>query len=253
MIGKLVRASGRLIRCAAVIATAGADYFVFIRLRGKSGRLAVRAEWLRRHSGRMLAALHVSVEQRGVPPAGGMLAANHLGYVDILVLGAGKPMVFLSKSEVRRWPVIGVLTACAGTLFIRRDRKSDVARFDESFARVVNAGLLLGLFPEGTSSNGHQVLPFHSSLFASAVAAQWPVTPVWLGYAATGGSVENDVCYWGDMTFFSHFLRLLTVEHIRATVVYGTALPAGLDRKAMARQLHQEVGALAEQHGPGRA
>jgi hypothetical protein len=91
-------------------------------------------------------------------------------------------------------------------------------------------------------------------LFAAAAAAQWPVTPAWIGYTAAGGTVENDVSYWGDMTFFSHFLRLISLKAIKATVVYGAPVPAGLDRKAMARQLHRQVCELARRpasHEPG--
>jgi 1-acyl-sn-glycerol-3-phosphate acyltransferase len=156
--------------------------------------------------------------------------------------------VFLSKSEVRGWPVLGLLAACAGTLFIRRDRKADVARFDDSFARVVDQGVILGIFPEGTSTDGHQVLPFHSSLFAAAAAAAWPVTPAWIGYEVDEGSVENDVCYWGDMTFSTHFRRLIKLDQVRATVIYGEALTGATDRKQMAKTLHRQVGGLREQY-----
>jgi 1-acyl-sn-glycerol-3-phosphate acyltransferase len=246
MIGKNVRTCGRFICFAGVLTAAALRYFFLIWLRGKSASIPARAEWMRACSRRILTALNIEVKRHGVPPAGGLIAANHLGYIDIVVLGSAQPTVFLSKSEVRDWPVFGYLADCAGTLFIRREKKLDVARFDESFARVVNAGVILGIFPEGTSSDGHRVLPFHSSLFAAAAAAQWPVTPVWIGYAATGGAVENDVCYWGDMTFFTHFLRLIRLEKITATVVYGGRITAGLDRKEMARQLHRQVCALAE-------
>lgn len=254
MIGKYVRSSGRFIRFAAVLTAAALGYFFSIRLRGKSTSLRARAEWMRACSRRILAVLNIQVECQGSPPVRGVLASNHLGYIDIIVLGSAQPTVFLSKSEVRGWPVFGFLADCAGTLFIRRDKRTDVARFDEAFARVVTSGVLLGIFPEGTSSDGHQVLPFHSSLFAAAAAAQWPVTPAWIGYTAAGGTVENDVSYWGDMTFFSHFLRLISLKAIKATVVYGAPVPAGLDRKAMARQLHRQVCELARRpasHEPG--
>jgi 1-acyl-sn-glycerol-3-phosphate acyltransferase len=253
MIWKYVRKHVRLIRFSWVIAGAGVIYFFTVKLRGKSSDLRARAEWMCWQSRRILAVLGIQVERHGAIPAGGLLAANHLGYLDILVLGAAQPMIFLSKNEVRNWPIFGPLTACAGTLFIRRDKKSDVARFDESFARVVDAGLTLGIFPEGTSSDGHRVLPFHSSLFAAAAAAKWPVTPAWIGYEAEGGPVENDVCYWGDMTFFTHFPRLIALRKIRATVVYGTPVAGETDRKEIARQLHRQVCGLGERFRPGLA
>ena len=250
MIWKYVRTGGRFVRFAVVLAAAAVNYYFTVWRRGRSSNLAVRAEWMSGYSRRILAVLNIHVQRAGPPPAGGLLVANHLSYVDILVLGAAQPMVFLSKSEVRDWPVIGPLTACAGTLFIRRGQRSDVARFDEAFNAVINQGVILGIFPEGTSSNGHQVLPFHSSLFARAAAAGWPVTPAWLGYSLAKGSVENDVCYWGDMTFFFHVLRLLTLDKINATVIYGPLAPLGLDRKQLARHLHGQVCELSARHRP---
>jgi len=215
---------------------------------GKSSRLAVRAQWMRDCARRILGALNIHVECRGLPASRGVLAANHLGYIDIIVLGSINPTIFLSKSEVRQWPIFGPMAAWAGTLFIRRDKKSDVARFDQSFAQVIEEGVLLGIFPEGTSTDGHQVLPFHSSLSASATAAGWPVTPVWIGYKAKNGSVENDVCYWGDMTFFSHFRRLIALKEIRATVVFGDAIVREPNRKELARQLHRQVCEMAKRN-----
>jgi len=228
-----------------IVFQATLDFFFSIRLRGKSSSLLKRAQWLQSWSRRVLTDLDIPVERHGTPPVAGVLACNHLSYLDIIVLAAGQPMVFVAKSEIRHWPVFGWLARCAGTLFVRRDRKSDVAKFNEAFAAVVNEGVVLGLFPEGTSSNGHQVLPFYSSLFEPAVVRRWPVAGARIGYTLTDGSVENDLCYWGDMTFFPHFLRLLTRGRITATVAYAPALPPGLDRKQMARQLHRQVSELA--------
>lgn len=254
MIGKYVRTSGRLVSFAWVIGSAAVQYALTVWLAGKSSELSARAAWMAQTSRRLLAALNIEVTRHGQPPRHGLLAANHLGYIDIVVLGAAQPTVFLSKSEVRQWPVFGLLAACAGTLFIRRDRKTDVARFDEAFSQVVQSGIILGIFPEGTSTDGHRVLPFHSSLFAAATEAQWPVTPAWVGYevenSPAGGTVENDVSYWGDMTFGSHFLRLVQLSKVRATVVYGQPLTGEPDRKQMARVLHRQVCGMREQYHP---
>ena len=250
MIGKYCRTIGRLLVFSWVIASAAVQYALTVWLAGKSGRIEARAAWMANTSRRLLWALNIQVTRHGKLPQGGVMAANHLGYIDIVVLGAAQPTVFLSKSEVRHWPVFGPLAACAGTLFIRRERKTDVVRFDDAFAQVVEAGVILGIFPEGTSSDGHRVLPFHSSLFAAAAAARWPVTPAWIGYEAEDGSVESDVAYWGDMTFFSHFLRLIQIKSVRATVCYGAALTEALDRKEMARRLHREVGEMRERFRP---
>jgi len=236
---------GNFSRISWIIILAALDFIFGIWLRGKSPSLLARAKWLERWSGRMLMDLDVRVVRHGVPPAAGVLACNHLSYLDIIVLSAAQPMVFVAANEIQYWPVFGRLARWAGTLFVRRDHKSDVTKVNDAFAAVVNEGVVLGLFPEGTSSNGRQVLPFHSSLFEPAVVRRWPVSAARIGYRLASGSVENDVCYWGDMTFFPHLLRLLAREKIEATVVYGAVLPPGADRKEMARQLHRQVEDLA--------
>jgi 1-acyl-sn-glycerol-3-phosphate acyltransferase len=232
-------------RFSWIVVSSSLDYVFHIWLRGKSSSVTERARWLQYWSSRTLADLNIRVHRHGVPPADGMLVCNHLSYLDIVVLAAAQPMVFVAKSEVRRWPVLGRLARCGGTLFVRRDRRADVKKNNDALAAVVNAGVVLGLFPEGTSSNGRQVLPFHSSMFEPAVASRWRVSAAWIGYSLPGGAVEEAVCYWGDMTFLPHFLRLLAREKIEATVAYASSLPPGLDRKEMARQLHRQVGELA--------
>ncbi len=232
-------------RVGWIVALATGDFIFGIRLRGKSSSILARAQWLQRWSGRVLADLDIRVERRGDPPVAGVLACNHLSYLDVIVLTAARPMVFVAKSEIKHWPVFGRLACWAGTLFVRRDRKSDVTKFNDAFAAVINQGVVLGLFPEGTSSNGRQVLPFYSSLFEPAAASRWPVSAARIGYTLAEGSVENDICYWGDMTFFRHFLRLLTRKHIRVTVAYAPALPPGLNRKEMAQRLYRQVNDLA--------
>jgi 1-acyl-sn-glycerol-3-phosphate acyltransferase len=236
---------GNFSRFSWVIILAALDFIFGLWLRGKTSNIPARAHWLQRWSRSLLVNLDIRVERHGIPPATGMLACNHLSYLDIIVLAAAQPMVFVAANEIRHWPIFGGLACWAGTLFVRRDRKSDVTKFNDAFAAVVNEGVVLGLFPEGTSSNGRQVRPFYSSLFEPAAVRRWPVSPARIGYTLREGSVENDICYWGDMTFFPHFLRLLAREHIQATVVYGPALPPGLERKAMARELHRQVCDLA--------
>lgn len=220
------------------------DDLVFIELRGKSKDYHARALWLQKWSIRLLSALSIYHEGFGQPPADGILASNHLSYLDIPILAAHSPIIFMAKKEVRSWPLIGWCTRCAGTLFIDRGKKSDVKRMALEFEPVLTTGVLLGLFLEGTSTDGHQVLPFRSSLLEPAETHRWSVTAAHIGYKIDDGSVENEICYWRDMTFFPHFLNLLSKQVIHATVTYGTTLAPGLDRKKMAHALHSQVEAI---------
>lgn len=204
----------------------------------------LRALWTQRHARRLCRILNWSVETEGSPPTAAIYGANHLGYTDIVMLAAATPVVFVSKSEVRRWPVLGSLAACAGTLFLNRERKEDLLVVSRQFEPITSAGIPVVVFLEGTSSNGDTVLPFKPSLLAPAVQGSWRVAPVGIHYSVSPGTVAQDVAWWGDMEFFPHFLNLLARDQVQARVTFGEARPAGDDRKQLARELHAAVVAL---------
>jgi 1-acyl-sn-glycerol-3-phosphate acyltransferase len=216
--------------------------FVWVALRhGGSPPLGARTVWLQRSSRRVLRVLEAEIESDGPCPRDGLLVSNHLSYLDILVLVSLTPAVFVSKSEVRSWPVFGWFARMAGTLFLQRARRADVARISEEIATALRGGHLVVLFPEGTSSDGRQVLPFRSSLLEPVNGQQRPLSVACIAYAVADGSAENDVCYWGDRTFFPHLVKLMTKEKVRARVRFSRVESRADDRKELARQLHAEV------------
>lgn len=204
-----------------------------------------RARWLRHWSSFVLPFLGVDVQLRGRSPDGGILVCNHVSYLDIPALATATEMVFLSKAEVRRWPLLGAIAQAGGTLFIRRERRSEVAHLAPEFVPIINEGVVLTLFPEGTSTSGDRILPFYSSLLAPAAAHNWPVTPAHIRYEIDDGSVQNDVAFWRDMTFLPHFLKLLGKRRVRAVITLGEPLRHS-NRKALALNLHRTVSAIAE-------
>lgn len=225
-----------------------AEYFFRLLPRGESRDQAALARWCQRTARRFLDVLNVTYECTGRVPTGGVLACNHLSYLDILVLAATAPMTFVSKYQVKHWPVFGWFAVLSRTLFLRRERKSHAVELSQQFGRVVNEDVLLTLFPEGTSTDGRVVKPFHSTLFQPVVQNGWQATPAWLSYQMTDGSVEREVCYIDDMTFLPHFLNLLASDRIHARLVFGATAPAGLDRKELARYLHNQVCRIAAEH-----
>ena len=207
-----------------------------------------RSLWLHRAAKIVLRSINVTYSVHGAPPPQvGVVACNHVSYVDILVLAAATPQVFLAKSEVRHWPVFNWFARMAGTQFIDRNRRSDVARQNADFVHIVENDAVLTIFLEGTSTDGSTVRPFRSSLLEPAIAHRWPVTPAAIHYTCTGGDVAQDVCWWGDMGFFDHLFRLVRVDTIQAHVRFGTAVSAAAERKALAAHLHREVVALKSQ------
>ena len=142
--------------------------------------LLYRAKKLHRLCIGLLEHLKVEVRQEGALPESGMLVTNHVSFLDIMFLGALRPMIFVSKSEVAQWPLVGDIASCAGTLYVERSRRADVSRVNKALARALDAGVLVTLFPEGTSSDGTNVLPFMPSLLQPAVDAKIPVAPGYL-------------------------------------------------------------------------
>jgi 1-acyl-sn-glycerol-3-phosphate acyltransferase len=112
--------------------------------------------------------------------------------------------------------------------------------------RTLNSGDVLVLFPEGTSWNGSEVLPFKSSLLEPIVGSKHPLTVAHISYTLADGDVANDICYWGDMTFFPHLLKLMTKKQIKTRVSFTSVLKPASDRKELAVQLHSEVVRLKQ-------
>ena len=244
--GKLshfLRVGLRIIRFIVALALSDLAYFFTIFLTGRSGSTRARAVWMQGTARRLMGALAIEPVYIGEPPTQGVLVSNHLSYTDILVFGARHPLVFISKSEVAGWPVFGRLSRWAGTLFIRRDLRSDVVRIGEEMPRILAGGVVLAFFPEGTSTGGDRVLPFRAPLMAPLAQNGWIITPAFLRYELDpgDGSVEDEVAYWRDMVFGPHLLNLLGKRRIRAVVTYGKSEPAQADRKALASELREKV------------
>ncbi len=192
----------------------------------------------------MLAALDVDVQVTGELPGGGMIVCNHLGYLDILVIAAQGSVVFVAKSDVRKWPAIGGLLECAGTILAERERPLSAGKTSEQIRQVLAVGIPVVLFPEGTSSDGASVLPFKPTLLQVALDTNAAITPTAISYQADGGNAASDVCYWGDATFFPHLIGLARLRKVTAMLNFGEATQWPMNRKEAALSLHAEVTKL---------
>ena len=209
---------------------------------------AQRQTLVRTWSQRMLQHLGIGLQVRGQPPAGGplLVVANHISWLDIVVMNAACPARFVSKSDVKGWPLIGTLATAAGTLYIERSSRRDALRMVRSMQEALERGEVLAVFPEGTTGDGRAMLPFHANLIQAAVAAQSPVQPVGLRFADRAtGATSFAPSYIGDETLVGSIWRTLCAPPIEAVVQYGPAeLPAGRDRRAWAEHLHTTVDQL---------
>jgi lyso-ornithine lipid O-acyltransferase len=219
-------------------------HFLLLRSRGPLSP-AERIQWLHRCCRTALSRLRIPIDVQGSFPSRGLLVANHLSYLDILVFSALSPCAFVAKKEVRSWPLFGAMAAMAGTVFVDRSRATDTHRAKDEMLQALSSGAVLVLFPEGTSSDGTSVLPFRPALFEAAVAAGAPVSSAHISYHADDGSVANDICYWGGMTFFPHLLRLLSRRGVRARIQFAPEAKRFEDRKLAANVTHEVVLTLA--------
>jgi 1-acyl-sn-glycerol-3-phosphate acyltransferase len=206
----------------------------------KSKRLA-RAAWLHRSSRRHLKIFGYSADVAGAIPKNGLLVSNHLSYLDILAISATTPAVFVSKADVRRWPLFGWLAALAGTVFVERERRTLVVEVNREIQTALDAGVLVVIFPEGTSSNGETILPFRTSLLEPAARGGHEIATGWIHYELDDGDAQQEVCYWGDHAFFPHLINLLGKKSVRATIRFGKFERTTADRKELAKQLHAAV------------
>lgn len=235
-----LRIIGRSVWLGGEFVVMALDYCWTVLLHRQTS-LPARARWLQRSSRRALRVFNLDWRVGGDIPQRGLLIANHLSYLDIAVLSAITPATFVAKREVKSWPVFGGFARLAGTIFVHREKRSDVGRTAAEMQAALNDGALLALFPEGTSSDGETVLPFKSALLEPAVQARQPLLAGCFAYALADGSVPDEVCYWGDMTLLPHILNLLGKRKISAQVAFAQIAENGSDRKQLARLLHGEV------------
>jgi 1-acyl-sn-glycerol-3-phosphate acyltransferase len=241
---RALRAAWRLVR-ALTHALGGwrTIVFEFPRLTGEERQQRVQ-DWSRR----MLGIMGIALRVVGTPPAHGpvLLVANHISWLDILVMHAARHCRFVSKSDVKRWPLIGALATGGGTLYIERESRRDAMRVVHHMADALRAGDILAVFPEGTTSDGVDLLPFHANLLQAAISASAPVQPVALSFIdAANGKTSFAASYVGDETLVGSVWRTLASPCLVAIVAYGEPQAAqSRDRRRWAADLREAVAAL---------
>ena len=218
-----------------------------------------RADWLHRFCARALWELGIGIRVVGGEfPERGAVISNHLSYVDIIVFAALHPCVFVSKAEIEKWPVVGWMTTMAGTVYVARGHGGSAMRARRGIEAAVDAGLPVVFFPEGTTTNGSQLLKFHSGLLAQVLDGGAPITAAYLGYSfaednGPGVSVADDVCYWGDRNMVAHIFKFLALRGVRAEVRFAPEPIAfssdRLHRKMAAVEARAAVAALGAEGG----
>jgi 1-acyl-sn-glycerol-3-phosphate acyltransferase len=147
-------------------------------------------------------------------PAGALVVANHVSWLDVLALNAVTPVRMLAKREVRQWPVLGVMAACVGTVFLDRDRLRALPDAVAGLADALRAGTPVGVFAEGTTRCGRDLGPFRPAAFQAAHDAGAPVVPVAVRYRRWGAPLDATAAFIGDDTLADSLRRVLAVRPV---------------------------------------
>ena len=187
--------------------------------------------------------IHLKVLGQPVVSGPALMVANHISWLDILVIHAARHCRFVSKSDVRDWPLVGMLATGAGTLYIERTSRKDALRMVKDMADAMRNGDVVAIFPEGTTSDGRDLLPFHANLIQAAIQANAPVQPMSIQFVdAQTGQISWGPCYIGDDTLLGSMWRTLKSPPILAVVHFGELQQAhGRDRRAWAQDLREQV------------
>jgi len=177
-----------------------------------------------------------------------MWVANHVSWIDIFVVNAVRATAFVAKSEIRSWPVAGWLAVGAGTLFIDRGQRHAVHEMGQSIDICFQRGDAVGLFPEGTTTEGLGLRPFHASLFEPARQAGVPIQPVALRFLHHGER-SGFAAFVGEETLVANLWRVLGTTGLSVEVVFLPALPAsgagpeGPTRLELSRMAREAIAA----------
>ena len=186
----------------------------------------------------------MELEIIGTPPKPPFfLVSNHLSYVDIPVLRLAANGVFIAKSEIKEWPLVGPMITNMGNIFINRNNRRDIPRAGARVIDKLNEGEGVILFPEGTSTKGEEILPFNSSFLEFAAKTDLPVSYAVLRYEtpAGGPTPSERVCWWDETSFMKHLWLLLALPRFKAVITFGEESVVNADRKELAARLQRRV------------
>jgi len=211
---------------------------------------------IKRWSHQVLTILGVRVHVQGRPPGGRhptVIVSNHVSWLDIWVIHAVSPVRFVAKSDVRRWPVIGWLVARSGTIFIERSKRHDTARTNRTIVDTLTRGERVGIFPEGTTTDGTQLRPFHASLFQPALGAGARVVTAAIRYPQRDGSVNLDAAYAGERTLLESIRLILRHRSMHAELIFAGEMEiSGKTRREIARGCEVLIARALQLPAPGK-
>jgi 1-acyl-sn-glycerol-3-phosphate acyltransferase len=207
---------------------------------------AERQARIRRWSRQMLVAIGIELRVEGVAAEGAsLLVANHISWLDIMVVHAVVPQArFVSKADVKAWPLISRLVDAGGTLYLERERKRDALRVIHVMADALRAGQTVAVFPEGTTSTGHSLLPFHANLLQAAISTGTPVQPAALRFSDSSHAVSEALEFVGATTLLQSVWRAACGDAVVARLaLLAPRSSTGIGRRELAARLRADIAA----------
>lgn len=233
----------RAVALALALATCILRYWLK-RVRGPM-TLEERAVWLQKACIGVLKSLDITWRVEGQPPHSGLVVSNHLSYLDIPIISATMPCFFVAKMEVDGWPIFGKAARSGGTIFLDRSSMTSAMSVADQITERLKLPVPVLLFPEGTSTDGAQVLRFHSRLIDPATSMGSPITAAAIRYVIEDGTEERELCWYGDESFGTHLWKVLGAAGFSAHLHFGEP-EIYTDRRVAADRTHDEIAAWRE-------
>jgi 1-acyl-sn-glycerol-3-phosphate acyltransferase len=202
-----------------------------------------RAQWLHESGVFVMRFMGIRLTVNGQPPKRGLIVSNHLSYLDILVFGSALPCYLVSKAEISRWPFFGILARAGGTLFVDRSSRVSAEEVQEQIAERLKGPVPVLFFPEGTSTDGVQMLRFHSRFYTPAVDAGIPVTTAAIRYVPGDDSPESELCWYGKAAFLPHVWKTLGAPDFSCELTFGEPR-VYTNRRTAADETYVEIEAM---------
>jgi 1-acyl-sn-glycerol-3-phosphate acyltransferase len=191
----------------------------------------------------MLGLLGVQLEVQGhARPGAKLVVANHISWLDIAAIDAVEASRFVSKAEVARWPVVGTMVTLAGTIYLERARRRDALRVVGLVRQTLQDGHVAAVFPEGTTGDGHALLPFYGNVLQAAIDADVPVQPIALRYSDAHQAISPAAAYVGDINLMGSLWRVASADQLKITAVFLDARRVThADRRQLAEHLREDI------------
>jgi 1-acyl-sn-glycerol-3-phosphate acyltransferase len=226
-------------------------HFLLMCIRDEAGKLRLGRESSSLFFLGSLRILWINIHVHGdVPQSPVLFTPNHISYMDILAVGAVCPTFFVSKVGVAHWPVVGTLFRLSQSLTIDRSKTRAVKEVNEQIAARIMGGNSVCVFLEGTTTNGHEMLPFHASLLQSTMEHGGEAVPIGIQWHTSNPriDIQEDLAYWKDHVIGPHAFRIMGLRGIEVTLTMGVPINprVGQDRKEFANDLRSEVNRLLQ-------